>query len=62
MRHRWITIAVTVAAFALSLFGMNFVQHQFFPSSDHAELATDWNLPHNTPIEQTDVQIARLRM
>jgi multidrug efflux pump len=53
---------VTVAAFALSLFGMNFVQHQFFPSSDHAELATDWNLPHNTPIEQTDVQIARLRM
>jgi multidrug efflux pump subunit AcrB len=24
---------------------MNFVQQQFFPSSDHAELAIDWNLP-----------------
>ena len=45
MHHRWITIAVTVAASALSLFGMNFVQQQFFPSSDHAELAIDWNLP-----------------
>jgi multidrug efflux pump subunit AcrB len=45
VHHRWITIAVTVAASALSLFGMNFVQQQFFPSSDHAELAIDWNLP-----------------
>ena len=43
VHHRWITIAVTVAASALSLFGMNFVQQQFFPSSDHAELAIDWN-------------------
>jgi hypothetical protein len=59
MHHRWITIAVTVAALALSLFGMNFVQQQFFPSSDHAELAIDWNLPHNASIEQTDVQTAR---
>jgi multidrug efflux pump subunit AcrB len=41
MHHRWITVAVTVAAFALSLFGMNFVQQQFFPSSDHAKLAID---------------------
>jgi len=45
MRHRWITVGVTVAAFALALFGMNFVQQQFFPSSDRAELVIDWNLP-----------------
>ena len=32
MHHRWVTIALTVAAFALSLFGMTFVQQQFFPS------------------------------
>jgi multidrug efflux pump subunit AcrB len=59
MRHRWITIAVTVAAFALSLFGMGFVQQQFFPSSDRAELVIDFNLPHNASIEETNAQIAR---
>ena len=59
MHHRWITIAVTVAAFALSLFGMKFVQQQFFPSSDRAELVIDWNLPQNASIAETDAQIAR---
>jgi multidrug efflux pump subunit AcrB len=59
MRHRWITIAVTVAAFALSLFGMGFVQQQFFPSSDRAELVIDFNLPHNASIVETNAQIAR---
>ena len=59
MHHRWITIAVTVAAFALSLFGMTFVQQQFFPSSDRAELVIDWNLPQNASIAETDAQIAR---
>jgi hypothetical protein len=29
------------------LFGMNFVQQQLVPFSDHAEPAIDWNLPHN---------------
>ena len=38
MHHRWITIGVTAAAFALALFGMKFVEQQFFPSSDRAEL------------------------
>jgi multidrug efflux pump subunit AcrB len=59
MRHRWITIGVTVAAFALSLFGMGFVQQQFFPSSDRAELVIDFNLPHNASIVETNAQIAR---
>jgi hypothetical protein len=59
MRHRWITVGVTVAAFALALFGMNFVQQQFFPSSDRAELVIDWNLPQNASITETNAQIAR---
>jgi multidrug efflux pump subunit AcrB len=59
MHYRWVTIALTVAAFALSLFGMTFVQQQFFPSSDRAELVIDWNLPQNASIAQTDAQIAR---
>src|SRR5258708_39224579 len=59
MRHRWIPVAVTVAAFALALFGMKFVQQQFFPSSDRAELVIDWNLPQNASITETNAQIAR---
>ncbi len=59
MHHRWITIAVTAAAFALALVGMNFVQQQFFPSSDRDELIIDWNLPQNASISDTNAQIAR---
>jgi multidrug efflux pump subunit AcrB len=59
MHHRWITIGVTVAAFLLALFGMQFVQQQFFPSSDRDELIVDWNLPQNASITETNAQIAR---
>ena len=59
MRHRWITIGLTVAAFLLAVFGMKFVQQQFFPSSDRSELVIDWNLPHNASIADTNAQIAR---
>jgi multidrug efflux pump len=59
MRHRWTTIGVTAAAFGLALFGMKFVQQQFFPSSDRAELIIDWNLPQNASITETDAQIGR---
>ena len=59
MHHRWITIGVTVAAFALALFGMKFVQQQFFPSSDRDELIIDWNLPENASITETNAQTAR---
>lgn len=59
MHHRWSTIAVTVAAFLLALFGMQFVQQQFFPSSDRAELVVDWSLPQNASIADTNAQMAR---
>ena len=59
MHHRWITIGVTVAAFLLALFGMQFVQQQFFPSSDRDELVIDWNLPQNASITETNAQMAR---
>lgn len=59
MHNRWITIAATVVAFGLALFGMMFVQQQFFPSSDRDELIIDWNLPHNASITATSEQMAR---
>jgi len=59
MHHRWVTIAVTVGAFALAVFGMTFVQQQFFPSSDRDELVVDWNLPQNASIAETNAQMTR---
>ncbi|QCI66899.1 efflux RND transporter permease subunit [Phreatobacter stygius] len=59
MRFRWATIAITVLVFALSVFGMRFVQQQFFPASDRLELIVDWNLPQNASIAETDAQMAR---
>src|SRR6202030_4138392 len=59
MRHRWITIGATVAVFLAALVGMEFVQQQFFPSSDSGEVVDDWNLPQNASITETNAQIAR---
>jgi len=59
MHYRWITIGVTVAAFLLALFGMKFVQQQFFPSSDRSELVIDWNLPENASIIETNAQMGQ---
>ncbi|ABD08105.1 Acriflavin resistance protein [Rhodopseudomonas palustris HaA2] len=59
MRWRWLTIALTLAAFALSIVGMGYVQQQFFPSSDRKELIVDWSLPQNSSIAETSAQMAQ---
>ena len=59
MRWRWLTIGVTVAMFGLSLFGMRFVEQQFFPSSDRNELLVDFTLPQNAAIAETKAQMDR---
>lgn len=50
MRMRWLTIALTLACFALSLFGLRYVPRQFFPASDRPELVVDLTLPQNASI------------
>ncbi|MEB2848046.1 efflux RND transporter permease subunit [Endobacterium cereale] len=55
---KWVTIALTAGAFGLSIFGMGFVQQQFFPNSDRLELIVDWNLPHNTSFAEINRQMA----
>ncbi len=59
MRFRWITIALTVIAFATSVYGMRFVQEQFFPSSDRLELIVDFSLPNNASISETNAQMGK---
>ncbi|MCM5558692.1 efflux RND transporter permease subunit [Pleomorphomonas sp. JP5] len=59
MRHRWPTIAVTLVAFAGSVYGLQFVQQQFFPTSDRPEVFVDWTLPQNSTIANTKAQMDR---
>ncbi len=59
MRWRWITIGAAVIVFGLSVFGMKFVEQQFFPASDRPELLVDWTLPQNASIGETKAQMDR---
>ena len=60
MRFRWLTIALTFATFALSIWGMRFVEQQFFPNSDRPELVVDLTLPQNASITETQAQVEQL--
>jgi multidrug efflux pump len=50
IRLRWLTIALTLAMFVLSVMAMPLIPRQFFPSSDRPELLVDLNLPQNSSI------------
>ncbi|MDH4411701.1 MAG: efflux RND transporter permease subunit [Rhizobium sp.] len=47
------TLLATFGIFSLSVYGMGFVQQQFFPTSDRPELVIDWTSRHNSTLAQT---------
>ena len=53
MRARYLVIGLTLAIFALSVFGLRFVQQQFFPASDRPELLVNLTLPQTASIKAT---------
>ncbi|MTE00436.1 AcrB/AcrD/AcrF family protein [Paracoccus sp. YIM 132242] len=60
MRFWWIVIAVTLALFAVSVWGMRFVEQQFFPTSDRTEVLVDVVERQNTSIARTRADMDRL--
>ena len=54
VRHRWITIGLTLLTFALGVVGMGRVQQQFFPDSSRPELLVDLWLPEGATIQQSE--------
>jgi len=48
VRHRWITIALTIGTLLLGLAGMGKVQNQFFPDSSRLEVLVDLWYPEGT--------------
>ncbi|MBK9134627.1 MAG: efflux RND transporter permease subunit [Betaproteobacteria bacterium] len=59
VQHRWITIALTVATFALGIAGMARVQQQFFPDSSRPEILVDLWLPEGSTIQQSEAVARR---
>jgi multidrug efflux pump subunit AcrB len=55
----WV-IGVTAALFFTALVGLNYVQQQFFPSSDRPELLVDLTLPQASSINATRKVVDRL--
>jgi len=50
LRVKWLTIAITLAMFAASIFAIRLIPNQFFPASDRPELLVDMTLPQNASI------------
>jgi multidrug efflux pump subunit AcrB len=61
MRFRYLTIAVTLALFALSVVGLGKVQQQFFPASDRPELLVTLTLNKNASIFATQSVVDRVQ-
>ena len=54
VRHRWVTIVVTLALFGLGIAGMGQVQQQFFPDSTRPEITVDLWSPEGTAFASTE--------
>jgi multidrug efflux pump subunit AcrB len=59
IRMKWVTVAVTVAAFAAALYLSSHVSRQFFPASDRPELTVDMTLRQSASIYATEAQAKR---
>ncbi|WP_301271266.1 efflux RND transporter permease subunit [Lysobacter soli] len=59
VRRRWLVIAVTAAAFVLSIVMFRFVPQQFFPDSTRPELMVDMELAEGSSLRATTEQAQR---
>ena len=60
LRHRWLVIAATIAAFVASIALFRFVPQQFFPDSVRPELMIDMELAEGSSLRATEAQARRL--
>ncbi len=60
VKAKWLTLALTLGLFALSILALPLIPNQFFPSSDRPELLVDLRLPQNASIYATEDVSGRL--
>ena len=59
IRHRWITLALTVALFGAGVFALGKVQQQFFPDSSRPEILVDLWLPEGSTQRESETLVRR---
>ena len=59
VRHRWITLALTVALFGGGIVALGKVQQQFFPDSSRPEILVDLWLPEGSTQRETEALARR---
>ena len=57
---KWLAIGASVALFAVSVWGFQFVKSGFFPASTSPQIVVDYWLPEGTDISQTQNDILRI--
>ena len=60
LRFKYLVIAITISLFVVSVYSMQFVQQQFFPSSDRPELLVNVMLPKSASIQATEATVNRV--
>jgi multidrug efflux pump subunit AcrB len=58
LKHRWLSLGIIIAIFALAIFGFGFVESGFIPKNDSARMLADLDLPLGTAIEVTEAAVA----
>ena len=59
VKHRWITLLVTVALFAGGVAALSRVQQQFFPDSSRPEILVELWMPEGTAFRETEAVARR---
>jgi multidrug efflux pump subunit AcrB len=59
LQRQWISVAVVVVLFVLSLVGFGHVKKSFFPDSTRPQFYVDFWFPEGTHIDETERQVAR---
>ena len=59
VRHRWITLALTVALFGVGVVALGKVQQQFFPDSSRPEILVDLWLPEGSSQRESEALARR---
>ncbi|GGC00764.1 multidrug transporter AcrB [Marinobacterium zhoushanense] len=60
LRHRFITLAVTLVVFAVAMLGFRYLPNLFFPPSDRLYFKVELELPEGTAIERTEQVVSEL--
>jgi len=60
LRHPWLSMALILAVFFVSMQGFRFIPNIFFPPNDKAIFTASLTLPPGTPIELTAASVSQL--